>query len=245
MKLNVIHAINLTQTLLLNQEQGSDSITTHNSNTTQAQALAHLRSKNTTNEELFSDGESYGFIEEAFIDSKPQECVLEAKLVYSNDDYKDQQTKSHHSDILTIERNDDNDLADNCYPSYSIFTDWCALSQEDEISEELLVFSDVSSTTLTFALAHHFLDEKYYNQYDNFEDRVPAGLSVRNKAKNELVSPAQGWEHDVRRETEFHEEKKRTNPAYFYSPQGFEGKFSVSVTCDRSCDCTAGEITLL
>lgn len=239
MKLDVFQAINITDGIVLEQGPALNVITSNNNNTTTTLSLADLLSKNSTNEE-------------APVDSRLSKCTLEAVFGYPNSDHLDPQYNSnHHADSLSIQLNEGLTQKDYCFPASSLFVEsWCSPYEEaGGETDKGFLLHDVASTTLTFTVTRWFTDPGHSNNnhYKHIDDTVAAGLTLKQKTKTKdvVLSPAGGWKHDVERERKLHEEKISSSSEYAYSPRGFEGKFSVSVSCNGSCECTAGEVSLI
>lgn len=67
-------------------------------------------------------------------------------------------------------------------------------------------------------------------------------LVIKNKVKDVFVGSEEGWSHPVDIDVTTHTVDKKGNHAP--NPE-YEGRFSVSVSCDENCDCVAFDYKLL
>lgn len=185
-------------------------------------------------------------------------CVLKAVLGYPFDDPDDAPFKGYHSDWLMIQRGNGSEWEDWCWGGNA--TDWCLYENTgnstgayigniddvyypdeaaiyDELYTEIFTLHNMSDTSLTMVVENEHFAQDYYSNYDDWDDHMLAATLTITKDTNETVGEPNGYSYDVFRDVPTHINGLQ-NPDY-------HGKFSLSVVCDSSCQCTASNFTIL
>jgi hypothetical protein len=192
--------------------------------------------------------------------------MLEAKLGYPHDDPNDAPYYGYHADYLTITRNGGLEIGDVCFGEEGYYNDsgWCKYRNTegkgsdiayignvdadfddvwtkiaDVVAIQIFTLNVAHSNTMEFTVSHWYWEEDYYTNYETWSDHMMAAmLTIDNLATGEALHPGDGWSHPVDKNVTTHTPDSESNPDY-------QGKFSVSVTCDELCSCSAHDYTVL
>jgi hypothetical protein len=271
---NFLNATNaVVQGILYNQGQDMNSLTASDSSNNMDEIKTYikmpskdhslLRSKQTSKQEEVTVEEGHDFrnpfnsVDNNNKQEKEVVCTLEAKLRHpkSADAAYEATYKIKRADWLMIENHDN-----YCHQQLDLggrtmtnpgSEGWCTyqdmVEEENGNHNDIFTLETIPGITSTFVLSHWYVHpcsksidrfNRHNSQFlENIQDSQAAVLTISNKAKDVELSPENGWSHS----NEMEKIAKKNNDRSL----GHEGKISISVNCDKDCDCSVRGVNVL
>jgi hypothetical protein len=146
-------------------------------------------------------------------------------------------------DFMIIQRGDGEHDNDYCWSSSYEHTDWCMIekkSKPDNTHPDTFIVEDLAGMTANITIIHIFPSgdstDDYYDSWTSKGTKTSV-FGITNTVTGESLRSEGGWPHSV----DDHQSYVEKIPTFINGIGGYEGKFSVVLSCTDSCDCTTGD----